>query len=180
MTKLSALLTVILALALPLAHADTWRDHIDVSSTEFSQGVSLIGKRKDHGETGDRYTVVIFATLQKKTGQLRGAGFYVLNTHHSKGLRRWDRAATSQAEPLELTLYQAERRSCGSSGCFLDESMTIMLSLDALRQAARESTRIRMSGQARGAEFIFQIDSQEAQALLEAIEETGAAQRASN
>lgn len=180
MTKLSASLVVILALVIPLAQADTWRDQIEVTSTEFSQGITLAGKRRDQGETGDRYTVVMFATLQKKTGQFLGAGFVVLNTHYSNGWRRWDSAATSQAEPLRVTMDRSERRSCGSTGCYLDEFVTIMLPLDALRQAARESMRVRMTGQARGAEYIFQVDPREAQALLEAIEETGAAQRAGN
>jgi hypothetical protein len=180
MIKLRALLAAILTLVVSLAHAETWRDYIEVSSTEFNPGITLSGKPKDQAEATDRYTLVMFASVQKKTGQLIGAGFVVLNTYHSNGWRRWNTAATSQAEPLKLKRDGAERRLCNSAGCFFDESVTIILPLTALRQAATEPMRIRMTGQAPGAEFIFQIDSREAQALLEAIEETGAAQKAGN
>jgi phosphotransferase system HPr-like phosphotransfer protein len=169
--------TLALTLTISPANADTWRDQINLKTTEFTNELTLMGKPKEQGETGDRYTYVMFAAVHKKTGEFLGAGFGVMNTYQSKGWRRWNSAATSQAEQLELTGNGSDRRLCNSAGCFFDESVTIMLSQPTLRKAAAEPMQIRMAGRARGAEFTLDIDPREAQALLEAIEETGTAAR---
>jgi hypothetical protein len=176
MTKFRALLAAILAFVVPLAHADTWRDYINVTTTEFSQWMQVNGKLKDRGTNLDRYFVTMMAAVSKKTGEVEAAGIYVQNTYAATARHGWNRATTSRAEQLEVS-NDGGKSSCSGRVCSIDESVTIFVPLNVFQRAVTEATRIRMTGRGDDAEFIFDIDPREAGALLEAIEDTGAALR---
>lgn len=171
MTQLLKCFAVLVMLAVaPLTHAQEWRQFFEPKTTEFSNATSLLGQVRQQGESEDRWTIIMFGVVVKKDGQT-AAGYTIDNTYFDKPIRKWTSATTSEAEELKLDVLARESR-CKSRLCFIDESVRVLLPIETLRKAAKEDMRIRLTSSGRrGEEFIFAIDRNEAQALLNGLAE---------
>jgi len=177
MTPLKIFIGALTLTACATVHAQSWLDHFQPKTSDFTPGITLAGTPKQHGSNEDRFVVMMFATVMKKTGELAAVGFGVLNTYQATSWRAWNSAATSAAQALKVDTTSRNRRLCGIGGCFLDEQVVVYISLAVLESAAKSPVRIRLSSTGSGGEFIFDIEQKQAQALMSAIADTSSAAR---